>query len=169
MTRRMRERRTDDEFRVLDNRRRAISHKIERQDKEFKTEENKRRAEALKFARQDDEFKTEDNKRRAKAHKIERQDDEFKTEDNKRRAEAHKIERQDDEFKTEDLRPDVTQRYHQVVLCRSTFPESMARFLVYTQLLKSKFSGEYFFAVALLVAGRKGLIIVTHSLFRSTT
>ncbi len=55
------------------------------------------------------------------------------------------------------LRPDVTKRYHQVVLCRSIFPESKARFLVYTQLLKSKFSREYFFAVALLVAGRKGL------------
>ena len=69
IARRMRERRTDDELRLLDNRRRAHSHQIERQDDEFKTEENKRRAEALKFARQDDEFKTEDNKRRAEALK----------------------------------------------------------------------------------------------------
>ncbi|CAF4102833.1 unnamed protein product, partial [Rotaria sordida] len=98
----MRERRTDDEFRLLGNRRRANSHKIARQDDEFKTEDNKRRAKVLKIARQDDEFKTEDNKRRAKAHKSEGQDDEFKTEDNKRRAEALKIARQDDEFKEED-------------------------------------------------------------------
>ena len=40
MARRMRERRTDDEFRLLENRRRANSH--ERQDDEFKTD-NKRR------------------------------------------------------------------------------------------------------------------------------
>jgi len=44
----MRERRTDDEVRLLDNRRRANSHKIERQNHEFKTKENERRAEALK-------------------------------------------------------------------------------------------------------------------------
>ena len=43
-TRRMRERRTDDEVRLLDNRRRANSLKIERQNHEFKTKENKRRA-----------------------------------------------------------------------------------------------------------------------------
>ncbi len=102
MARRMRERRTDDDCRLLDNRRRANSHKIERQNDGFKTDDNKRRAEALKISRQNDEFKTEDNKRRAEALKISRQDDEFKTEDNKRRAEAHKIERQDDEFKTEE-------------------------------------------------------------------
>lgn len=46
MTARMRERRTDDDFRLSDNRRRANSHayKIGRQDSELKTEENKRRA-----------------------------------------------------------------------------------------------------------------------------
>ena len=47
MSSRMRERRTDGEFRLLENRRRVSSHIIERQDDEFKTEENKRRAEAL--------------------------------------------------------------------------------------------------------------------------
>ena len=41
MARRMREIRTDDEFRVLDNRRRANSHQIARQDNEFKQEERK--------------------------------------------------------------------------------------------------------------------------------
>ncbi|CAF4080432.1 unnamed protein product, partial [Adineta steineri] len=98
----MRERRANDEFRLLDNRRRAKSHKAERQNNEFKTQENERRAEALKISRENDGFKTEDNKRRAEAHKIERESDEFKAEDNKRRAEAHQIERQSDEFKTQD-------------------------------------------------------------------
>ncbi|CAF3645451.1 unnamed protein product [Rotaria socialis] len=104
VARRMRERRTGDDFRLLDNRRRANSHKIERQDVEFKTEDNRRKAEALKIEQQDDEFKTEDNKRRAEALKIERQDVEFKTEDNRRRAEALKIARQNDEFKEEERR-----------------------------------------------------------------
>ena len=54
MARRMRERRVDDEFRLLDNRRRANSHATERQSHEFRTEENTKRADALKFARQDD-------------------------------------------------------------------------------------------------------------------
>ncbi|CAF4150717.1 unnamed protein product, partial [Rotaria magnacalcarata] len=98
----MRERRTDDEFRLLANRRRANSHKIGRQNNEFKTDENKRRAEVHKIERQNDEFKTQENKRRAEALKIERQNDEFKTQENKRRAEALKIERQNDEFKTQE-------------------------------------------------------------------
>ena len=102
MAKRMRERRNDDEFRLLENRRRANSHTIERQNEEFKTQENKGRAEGLKTARQHAEFKTQENKRRAEAHKIERQNEEFKIRDNKRRTEAHKIERQNDEFKTQD-------------------------------------------------------------------
>ncbi|CAF4566055.1 unnamed protein product, partial [Rotaria socialis] len=102
MTERMRERRTDDEFRLLDNRRRANSHKIGRRNNEFKIEENKRRADAHKIERQNDELKIEENKRKAEALKIERQNDEFKTEENKRRAKAHKIERQNDEFKTQE-------------------------------------------------------------------
>ena len=57
MSRRMRERRIDDDFRLFDNRSRANSHRIERADDEFKTEDNKRRAEALKTSRQDDESK----------------------------------------------------------------------------------------------------------------
>ena len=68
MSRRIRERRIDDDFRLSDNRRRATSHRIERADDEFRSEANKRRAEALKVSRQGDEFKTEDNKRRAEAH-----------------------------------------------------------------------------------------------------
>ena len=102
MSTRMRERRTNDEFRLLDGRSRANSEKIVRQNDEFKIEDNKRRAEAHKTSRQNDEFKTEDNKRRAEALKISRQNDEFKIEDNKRRAEAHKIKRQNDEFKTKE-------------------------------------------------------------------
>ncbi|CAF1499888.1 unnamed protein product, partial [Adineta steineri] len=98
----MRERRANDEFRLLDNRRRAKSHKAERQNNEFKTQENERRAEALKISRENDEFKTEDNKRRAEALKIERQSDEFKIQENKRRAETMKIERQNDEFRIEE-------------------------------------------------------------------
>ena len=77
MTTRMRERRTDDDFRLLDNRRRANSDKIERQD---------------------DEFKTEDNKRRAKAHKIERHDDEFK--EDERRKNALRIHNNRDKYKS---------------------------------------------------------------------
>jgi hypothetical protein len=57
MAKRMRERRTNDEFRSLDNKRRSNSHKIERQNNEYKIEENKRRAEALKTARENDEYK----------------------------------------------------------------------------------------------------------------
>ncbi|CAF1467656.1 unnamed protein product [Adineta steineri] len=98
----MRERRANDEFRLLDNRRRAKSHKTERQSDEFKTEDNKRRAEAHKIERRDDEFKAHENKRRAEALKIERQSDEFKIQENKRRAEAIKIERQNDEFRIEE-------------------------------------------------------------------
>jgi hypothetical protein len=49
MAKRMRGRRTDDEFRLLDNRRRANSHTLERQNDEYKIEENKRRADALKI------------------------------------------------------------------------------------------------------------------------
>ncbi|CAF1419187.1 unnamed protein product [Adineta steineri] len=100
----MRERRSNDEFRLLDNRRRAKSHKAERQNNEFKNQENERRAAALKIERQSDEFKTQDNKRRAEALKISRESNEFKIEDNKRRAEADKTERQDDEFKEEERR-----------------------------------------------------------------
>ena len=51
MARRMRQRRTDDEFRLQDNRRRATSHVTKRQNDEFRTEENKKRAEALKIER----------------------------------------------------------------------------------------------------------------------
>ncbi len=102
MARRMREERNDDEFRLLENRRRANSLKIERQNDEFKTQENKRRTETLKNARQNDQFKTQDNERRAEALKIERQNDEFKAQENKRRAEALKIERQNDEFKAQE-------------------------------------------------------------------
>lgn len=65
MTRRMRERRADDGFSLSDNRRRANSHKIERQDNELKTEENRKRAETLKAERQDLEFKTEERRRNA--------------------------------------------------------------------------------------------------------
>ncbi|CAF4205698.1 unnamed protein product [Adineta steineri] len=82
----MKERRANDEFRLLDNRRRAKSHKAERQNNEFKTQENERRAKALKIEPQNDEFKTQDNKRRAEAHKIERQNGEFKEEERRRNA-----------------------------------------------------------------------------------
>ena len=44
ITRRVRERRTDDEVRLLDNRRRANSLKIERQNHEFKTKEKEKEA-----------------------------------------------------------------------------------------------------------------------------
>ena len=43
MARQMRERRIDDDFRLLENRRRATSHKIERHSDELRTEENKKR------------------------------------------------------------------------------------------------------------------------------
>jgi hypothetical protein len=86
IARRMRERRTDDDFRLSDNRRRANSHKIERQSDEFRTGENKKRAEALKIERQGDEFRTEENKKRAKALKVARQDDEFKEEERRKNA-----------------------------------------------------------------------------------
>ena len=102
MARRMRERRVDDEFRLLDNRRRANSHATERQSHEFRTEENTKRADALKFARQDDGFRTEENTKRADALKVARQDDGFRTEENTKRADALKVARQDDEFRTED-------------------------------------------------------------------
>ena len=42
MARSMREKRNDDEFRLLENRRRANSLKIARQDDEFKEEERRR-------------------------------------------------------------------------------------------------------------------------------
>ncbi|CAF2041908.1 unnamed protein product, partial [Rotaria magnacalcarata] len=100
----MRERRTDDEFRLLANRRRANSHKIGRQNSEFKTEENKRRAEVHKIERQNDEFKTQENKRRAEALKIERQNDEFKTQENERRLKSLKIKREEEEYKEEERR-----------------------------------------------------------------
>jgi hypothetical protein len=61
----MKERRANDEFRLMDNRRRAKSHKIERQNDEFKTEDNKRRAEAHKIERQDNEFKEEERRNNA--------------------------------------------------------------------------------------------------------
>ena len=61
----MRERRTDDDFRLSDNRRRANSHRIERTDDEFRSEEDKRRVEALKVSRQNDELKEEERKRNA--------------------------------------------------------------------------------------------------------
>ena len=65
MARRMRERRIDDDFRLLENRRRATSHKIDRQGDELRTEENKKRAEAHKIERQDEEFKEEERKKNA--------------------------------------------------------------------------------------------------------
>ena len=65
MARRMRERRTDDEFRLSDNRKRANSHRIEREDEEFKQGENKRRAEALKVSRQDAGFKEAERRKNA--------------------------------------------------------------------------------------------------------
>ena len=98
----MSQRRTDDEFRLSDNRKRAHSHRIECEDEEFKKEDNERRAAAHKVEREDQEFKKEDNERRAAAHKVEREDQEFKKEDNERRAAAHKVEREDQEFKKED-------------------------------------------------------------------
>ncbi|CAF4291796.1 unnamed protein product, partial [Adineta steineri] len=61
----MRERRANDEFRLLDNKRRAKSQKIARQNNEFKTQDNKRRAEAHKIERQDNEFKEEEKRRNA--------------------------------------------------------------------------------------------------------
>ena len=64
MARRMRERRIDDDFRLLEDRRRATSHKIERQSDEFRREENKKRAEALKIERQSDELRREFPNRR---------------------------------------------------------------------------------------------------------
>ena len=65
MSRRMRERRVDDDFRLSDNRRRANSHRIERVDDEFRSEENKRRAEALKISRQDPGFKEAERRKNA--------------------------------------------------------------------------------------------------------
>ena len=76
ITRRMRERRTDDEVRLLDNRRRANSLKIERQNDEFKTEDNKRRAEAHKIERQNDQFKEEE--RRTNALRMQNSRDKYK-------------------------------------------------------------------------------------------
>ncbi len=52
----MRERRTDDEFCLLENRRRANSHKIERQNDEFKEEE--RRRNALRIHNNRDKYKS---------------------------------------------------------------------------------------------------------------
>ncbi|CAF4200242.1 unnamed protein product, partial [Adineta steineri] len=98
----MRERRTDDEFRLLDNRRRANSLKVERHSKEFKTGENKRRIEALRTERQNEEFRAQDNERRAEALRIERQNEEFRAQENERRAEALKIERQNEEFRAQE-------------------------------------------------------------------
>ena len=65
MSRRMRERRFDDDFRLSDNRRRPNSHGIERADDEFRSEDNKRRAEAHKIERQDDEFKEAEGRKNA--------------------------------------------------------------------------------------------------------
>jgi hypothetical protein len=98
----MRERRTDDEFRLSDNRRRTSSLKTQRQSDEFKAEENRRRAEAHKVERQNDGSRIEENKKRAEALKIERQNDEFRMEENKRRTETLKIERQNDEFRIQE-------------------------------------------------------------------
>ena len=61
----MRERRTDDEFRLSDNRKRANSHRIEREDEEFKQGENKRQAESLKVSRQDAGFKEAERRKNA--------------------------------------------------------------------------------------------------------
>ena len=58
---RIRERRANDRFRLLNNKRRAKSQKIARQKDEFKTEENKRRAEALKIKREQEEYKEEES------------------------------------------------------------------------------------------------------------
>ena len=102
MAKRMRERRTDDEFRLSDNRRRAESLQIARQDDDFKNQESQRRAAALKSERQNDEFKSEENRKRAEALKIARHNDEFKSQENQRRAEALKIARHFDEFKSQE-------------------------------------------------------------------
>ena len=83
MAKRMRERRTDDEFRSLDSR---------------------RRAESLQTARQNDEFKSEDNRRRADSHKIVRQDDESRTQENQRRLTSLTIKRDEVEYKEEERR-----------------------------------------------------------------
>ena len=66
-TRRMRERRSANDFRLLDNRRRANSLKLNGKITKFKTKENEGRAEAHKIERQKDEFKIEENRRRAEA------------------------------------------------------------------------------------------------------
>ena len=123
MSRRIRERRIDDDFRLSDNRRRANSHRTERADDEFRSEQNKRRAEALKASRQGDEFNKEDNKRRAEAHKIERQDDAFKTEDNKRRAEALKISRQDVGFKEAERRKNALRMINSRIKYKDNFDD----------------------------------------------
>ena len=65
MSRRISERRIDDDFRLSDNRRRANSHRIERADDEFRSEANKRRAEALKVSRQDAGFKEAERRKNA--------------------------------------------------------------------------------------------------------
>ena len=62
---RIRERRANDRFRLLNNKRRAKSQKIPRQNNEFKTEENKRRVEALKIKREQEEYKEEESIRNA--------------------------------------------------------------------------------------------------------
>jgi hypothetical protein len=121
IARRMRERRTDDDFRLLDNRRRANSLKIERQNDECRTEENKKRAEAHKTERQNDEFRTGENKKRAEALKIERQSDEFRTEENKKRAKALKVARQDDEFREEERRKNTLRMYNSRDRYKSNF------------------------------------------------
>ncbi|CAF1499903.1 unnamed protein product [Adineta steineri] len=102
MAKRMRERRTDDEFRSTDNRRRANSHKIERKNNELKTDKNKRRAEVLRTERHNEGFKAQENERRANAHKIERENKEFRKEENEGRAEALRVERQNEEFRAQD-------------------------------------------------------------------
>jgi hypothetical protein len=65
MARKMRERRANDEFRFLDNRRRANSHRIKREDEEFKRKENQQRAEKLQISREDPEFKKEEKMKNA--------------------------------------------------------------------------------------------------------
>ena len=86
MSRRMRERRTNDEFRLLDNRSRANSQKIARQNDEFKIEDNKRRAEAHKIKRQNDEFKTKENKTKAEGLKFKHEGEGYKEEERRRNA-----------------------------------------------------------------------------------
>ena len=100
----MRIRRSREEYRSLENKKRNISRNNTRNSEEYKTRENEIRNLSRKQKRSQDEYKTQENRIRNVSRKRKRSQDEYKTQENRKRNVSRKRKRSQDEYKPQENR-----------------------------------------------------------------